>query len=338
MNGLPPRAAIAYDGRGIRFIDQRLLPGRLKVIETADWRVVARGIRLLAIRGAPLIGVAAALAVAAEARRSRGRPNARTRIEAAIKGLGETRPTAVNLFGALERMRVRLEAEPDLAIGDALEQEARTIWEDDRRRCDRIAEAGQELIPAGARIMTICNTGFLATAGIGTALGVVYRAADAGRVKEVCVLETRPLLQGARLTAWELTQSGIKTTLIADGAVANLMRRGIDLAIIGADRVAANGDTANKIGSLPLALTCNRFGVPLYVAAPLTTFDPRAKDGSAIPVEERPAGEVLRFAGRRTAPEGVSVFNPAFDVVEADLISAFVTDVGVIRPAYDFSQ
>ncbi len=308
------------------------------VTETGDWRVIANAIKTLAIRGAPLIGVAAALAVAMEAARLNDRNGSRERIEQTIAGLRATRPTAVNLFNALDRMATRLGFEPDAGLSRALEQEAVTILAEDRARCDRIAAAGLALIPQNARILTICNTGYLATAGIGTALGVIYRAHDAGLIREVFVPETRPLLQGARLTMWELSLAGIPARLLVDGAIPAKLRGGMDLAIIGADRIASNGDTANKTGSMGLALACRRFGVPLYVAAPMTTFDLQCQNGSKIPIEERPGDEVTLINGRRLAPVGVPVFNPAFDVVEADLISGFITDEGLKSPPFHFSD
>ena len=338
MTDFPPRTAIDYRDGVIRFIDQRCLPHRLKIVETDDYRVLAKALKSLAIRGAPLIGVAAAFGVAAEARGTAGRADARDQIQKAIQALKQTRPTAVNLFAALEIMTGVLSTAEIGDLAGKLEEAAISIYEDDRKSCDQIATTGLPLIPANARIVTICNTGFLATAGIGTALGVISKAAKKGRVREVFALETRPLLQGARLTAWELVQSDIPVTLLADGAVGSLLARGeVDLAIIGADRIAANGDTANKIGSLQLALACIRFEVPLYVAAPWTTVDAATPTGSGIQIEERPASEVTHFGGKVVAALGVKVFNPAFDIVEAELISGFITDRGLFRPPYDFN-
>jgi len=339
LTPLPPRTVIEYRDGVVRFIDQRFLPGKVKIVETDDYRVIARAIRSLAIRGAPLIGVAAAFAVAALARKKAGRPDARKRIATAIELLRQTRPTAVNLFTALDSMLESLKVSIDSELVENIKNAAISIHEDDRQRCDRIAEAGLPLIPANARIVTICNTGFLATAGIGTALGVITKAFDAGRVSEVFALETRPLLQGARLTAWELVQSKIPSTLLVDGAAGSLLRRGgIDLAIIGADRIAVNGDTANKIGSLQLALACSKFKVPFYVAAPFTTVDPGTSSGRQIKIEERPATEVIRLGSKTTAAPGVGVYNPAFDLVDADLISGFITDRGIFMPPYNFTS
>ncbi len=337
MIPFPPRSAIDYRDGKIRFIDQRYLPGRLEIIETDDFRVVAKAIKTLAIRGAPLIGVAAAFAVASYARIVVDHPDAVKRLITSIEILRATRPTAVNLFNSLAIMQLALESAPVEALVSTLEYAAIAIHDDDRNRCELIAAAGLPLVPADARIVTICNTGFLATAGIGTALGVITKAFDAGKVSEVFALETRPLLQGARLTAWELIQSNIPATLLVDGAAASLLKRGgIDLAIIGADRIAANGDTANKIGSLQLALACSKFGVPFYVAAPFTTFDSGTASGEQIEIEERVATEVTHFAGKESAPPGIAVYNPAFDVVDAGLITAFVTDRGLFKPHYSF--
>lgn len=289
------------------------------------------------MRGAPLIGVAAALAVAAEARRS-DPSRVRKDTSRAIDSLGSARPTAVNLGWAMSRMSRLLQSTDDDSAAAALEREALAIFDEDRAACDRIAGAGLALIPDGATILTICNTGFLATGGTGTALAIVYRAQSVGRVKRVYVPETRPLLQGGRLTAWELASAGVPFKLIADGAIGAALRSGVDLAIIGADRIAANGDTANKIGSLPLALACKRFRIPLYVAAPLTTFDLFTADGSQIPIEERDGEEVRRFRRSRIADPAAPVFNPAFDVVEADLIQGFITDRGLFHTPYRFTE
>ena len=284
-----------------------------------------------------MIGVAAAFAVAAEARKSERKSGQRDILASAIRALRATRPTAVNLFAALDLMQNTLDEAKD-HIAMRLEQTAYSIFNADRESCDKIAEFGVDIVPKNARIVTICNTGYLATAGVGTALGVISRAFDEGKIREVFALETRPLLQGARLTAWELLQSQIPVTLLADGAAGSLLRRGgIDLAIIGADRIVANGDTANKIGSLQLALACSRFNVPFFVAAPFTTFDPATRTAAEIVVEERSAEEVTHFKGKAVAAEGVSVYNPAFDLVEAGLITGFITDRGIFKPPYQFN-
>jgi len=337
--GLPLRTSIAWVEGRIRFIDQRLLPGQLNIIETDDWQQVADAIDTLALRGAPLIGVAAALAVAATAMKT-GADGVRDGVISAIDGLAATRPTAANLFRALERMqRVVDRTVDDSDLEQMLVDEALGVLDDDRRLCSAIGRHGNKLIPDTARILTVCNTGFLATAGEGTALAAVYRARDAGKKVQVFVCETRPLLQGARLTAWELTEAGIPVTLMVDSAAAGLIAEGgVDLCLIGADRIAANGDVVNKVGSYQLALACKHHDLPFYVAAPGTTVDTACSDGSVIPVEERSAEEVAYWAGQRVAPTGVSVWNPAFDHVPADLVTGIITEEGVIHPPYIFES
>ena len=269
----------------------------------------------MVVRGAPAIGCAAAFGVALEARRGGD-------LAAAENILADSRPTAVNLCWALQRMRGA--ANPTA--------EAVAIFDEDLAACRAIGGYGAALVPDGSRIMTYCNTGALATAGHGTALGVIRSARDAGKSVSVLVNETRPYLQGARLTAWELIEENIPATLITDNMAGHLISRGeVDLVIVGADRIAANGDTANKIGTYTLAVLAQRHAVPFYVAAPLSTFDATIADGSAIPIEERPAGEILGYRGTRWAPEGVRVRNPAFDVTPAGLITAIVTERGVLQ-------
>ncbi|NQU05432.1 MAG: S-methyl-5-thioribose-1-phosphate isomerase [Calditrichaeota bacterium] len=333
---LPPRRSIVWNDGLIKFIDQRLLPGEYKVVETDDWAVIAEAIRGLGLRGAPLIGVAAALAVAATAVKSLGSLD---KILAAIEGLRATRPTAQNLFWALDRMSSVVEdtkAKLDQSLlTQALTKEALEILEDDRNRCVRIGENAQSLIKDNARILTICNTGFLATAGDGTALSAVYRAHDEGKSIHVYACETRPLLQGARLTAWELKRAEIPFTLIVDSAAAGLAAKGeFDICIIGADRIAANGDTVNKVGSYQLALACKAHDVPFYVAAPTSTIDTECPDGEHIPIEERSAEEIFNIRGKMIAPEGVNVRNPAFDLVPIDLITGIITENGVEKPSF----
>jgi methylthioribose-1-phosphate isomerase len=266
----------------------------------------------MVVRGAPAIGCAAAFGVVL----SKGSPES-------FDVLARSRPTAVNLFWALERMKK----------AKNLEAEAIAIYEEDLAANRAMGKLGAELIPEGARVMTHCNTGALATAGYGTALGVIRSAKD----KKISVIanETRPYLQGARLTAWELVQEGIPCTLITDSMAGHLMARGeVDLVIVGADRIAANGDVANKIGTYPLAVLAKRHGIPFYVAAPCSTFDPKIQDGSRIPIEERPASEVTGYRGTRWAPEGVSVRNPAFDVTPAELITGIICEKGIASPPY----
>ncbi len=304
-----PIEALRWRGDALELLDQRLLPDRTVYISCRTANEVATAIRDMVVRGAPAIGCAAAFAVALD----KGS-------EKAFEVLSKSRPTAVNLFWALERMR---RAKDHAA-------EAKAIFEEDLAANRAMGRFGAELIPEGARILTYCNTGALATAGHGTALGVIRSARD----KRVSVIacETRPYLQGARLTAWECVQEGIPCTLIADNMAGHLMSRGeVDVVIVGADRIAANGDVANKIGTYALAVLARRHGLPFYVAAPLSTFDPKIADGSRIPIEERAPEEVTGYRGMRWAPEGVAVRNPAFDVTPAELVSGIVCEKGVVR-------
>ncbi len=329
------------DGR-VRFLDQTRLPVDESYVETTDYRVIADAIRSLKIRGAPLIGIAAAYGVALAAQYPLSPGPGTAGIESAIAHLASTRPTAVNLFRALDRMRdllaapARLVASPDLAH-QAL-AEARAIHDEDAEMCRAIGERGQVLIPDRAVIVTHCNAGALATGGIGTALGIILSAAAAGKHIRVYAGETRPLFQGARLTAWELQKAGIDVTVVTDGTVPWLMsRERIDAVIIGADRIAANGDVANKIGSYGLARAAWDHGVPFYVAAPVTTIDASIATGEEIPIEERSASDVAEWSGIRIAPAGVGVWAPAFDVTPARYVSAIITDAGVHRPPYGFT-
>ena len=292
----------------LELLDQRLLPDKKVYVVCRTAEQVAKAIRDMVVRGAPAIGVAAAFGVVL----GKGSPRA-------YEVLRASRPTAVNLFWALARMQ---------KAGD-LEAEARAIYAEDVAVNRALGERGAELIPERARVMTHCNTGALATAGHGTALGVV-RSAKSKKVS-VIACETRPYLQGARLTAWECLQEGIPCTLITDNMAGHLMSRGeVDVVIVGADRIAANGDVANKIGTYALAVMAKRHGIPFYVAAPLSTFDPNIPDGSHIPIEERPAVEVLGYGKLRWAPKGVQVRNPAFDVTPAELITGIICEKGVV--------
>jgi methylthioribose-1-phosphate isomerase len=324
-------------------LDQTRLPGEEVQRACRTWQDVADAIRTLAVRGAPAIGVAAAFGVALAGRASQARDadGLLADLEEAIKGLAATRPTAVNLFWALERMRRAAHAHRDLppaALGERLVTEAQAILDEDVAGNRAMGLHGAGLVPEAARILTHCNAGALATAGYGTAVGVIRAAHDQGRVALVWVDETRPVMQGSRLTAWELVREGIPHRLIADVAAASVMQRGlVDLVITGADRIAANGDTANKIGTYGLAVLARHHGLPFYVAAPFSTIDPSIPDGRAIVIEERPAAEVREVAGRRTAPAESPVHNPAFDVTPADLITAIVTERGVLRAPYRFS-
>ncbi len=326
----------------IRLLDQSKLPLEESYIQTADWRVLADAVRTMKVRGAPLIGITAAYAVAlaaAEFSRS-SRSDFRPSLERVLQDLARTRPTAVNLFWALDRMGQVLHAAegPEAAPG-ALLAEALSIHRDDRLRCARISSFGEKLIREGSSVLTHCNAGALATGGDGTALGIIRAAHAKGNIANVFVDETRPLLQGARLTAWELMKEGIPATLITDSTAGALMAAGrIDCILVGADRIAANGDTANKVGTYSLAVLARYHGVPLYVAAPTTTIDPATATGGSIVIEERAAAEVTEVLGRAVAPVGVRVYNPAFDVTPGALITAIVTDEGIRRPPYAFSQ
>jgi methylthioribose-1-phosphate isomerase len=331
---------VRWSDAGVKMLDQRLLPEREEYLLCATVEDVARAIETLAVRGAPAIGCAAAfgVALAAVASRSASVDALAGDVEAAAVRLARTRPTAVNLFWALARMReclgaARSEAGANVAsLRAALLREAEAVLTEDVAACRALGRAGAALVPDGARILTHCNAGALATGGYGTALGVVRAAVEAGRRVSVLADETRPFLQGARLTAWELARDGIPVTVVTDGMPAHLMRRGeIDLVIVGADRVAANGDVANKIGTYGVALLARAHGIPFYVAAPTSTIDPATPDGDAIPIEERGREEVAHVAGRAVVPDGVPVRHPAFDVTPAALVTALVTERGVLH-------
>jgi methylthioribose-1-phosphate isomerase len=331
------------DGGAVDIIDQRLLPGTLlrRELRTAD--EVCEAIRTLAVRGAPAIGVAGAmgLVVALAPHVDEERARFLTRAEEVGSRIARVRPTAVNLSWAIARMLSvarDMEGDPRLVLG-MLRREATAILEEDREMCRRIGEHGVTLLTDGARVLTHCNAGALATGGMGTALAPVYTLHQAGRRVSVIADETRPLLQGSRLTAWELTRAGVPVTVITDGMAASRLRRGdVTCVIVGADRIAANGDVANKIGTYGLALVARAHGVPFYVAAPTSTVDPAVPNGAAIVIEQRGADEVRRSFGRLIAPEEAAVYNPAFDVTPSALVTAFITDRGVIRPPYDFSR
>jgi methylthioribose-1-phosphate isomerase len=323
----------------VRIVDQRALPEALvhRDLETID--DAADAIRTLQVRGAPLIGIAAAMGLVAGLRKVRrgGRDAFLAQLRTATAALAETRPTAINLRWALTRMIAAAEQAPGdaAALWERLRVEATAIWEEDRAMCRRIGEAGLSLVPDGANVLTHCNAGALATGGIGTALAPVYLAHEAGRRVHVFVDETRPVLQGARLTAWELSEAGVPCTLLADGAAGTLLRNArVDLVLVGADRIAANGDFANKIGTYSVAVLARQHGVPFYCCAPSSTIDPATPDGDAIPIEERPADEVKAIAGRAIAPRAVAAFNPAFDVTPARYVTAFITERGLVHPPF----
>ncbi len=325
----------------VRLIDQTVLPGREEWLTCRSARDVAEAIRSMKIRGAPAIGIAAAYGVALAALGSRATEvsTLHAELEEASRLLASTRPTAVNLFWALERMRKAWSQEPEVpSLQRAVVARARALAAEDEQMCRDIGRHGASLVPAGARILTHCNAGALATGDYGTALGVVRAAHEAGRVELVWVDETRPFLQGARLTAWELMQDGVPCRLICDNMAGHFMQRGqVDLVVVGADRITARGDVANKIGTYSVAVLCREHGIPFYVAAPYSTIDASLRDGADIPIEERSADEVTEIAGRRIAPMGIAVANPAFDVTPARLVSAIITERGVFRPPYDAS-
>jgi len=333
-----PVETLRWAGDRLELIDQRLLPQRVEYVTCDTAAEVAAAIRDMVVRGAPAIGCAAAYGFAVES----GRPTFgsvgefHAALEAAIAELGASRPTAVNLFWALDRMRRAYDetrAQAPERISARLVAEAIAIHREDLDVNHAIGRHGAALVPDGARVMTHCNAGALATAGHGTALGVVRTARDQGKRISVIANETRPFLQGARLTAWEMVQEEIPVTLITDNMAGHLMQRGqVDLIVVGADRVAANGDVANKIGTYTLAVLAARHGLPFYVAAPLSTIDRKVPDGTAIPIEERAAVEVTGFRGERWAPEGVAVANPAFDVTPAELVTALITERGIVSP------
>lgn len=323
----------------LEMIDQRILPKEFVYVKYWSAPEVAEGIRSMVVRGAPAIGCAAAYGIALEALQleMQTRQDFKLGMESAFEVLGASRPTAVNLFWALKRMREVWNGcanQTSIQISRRLLEEAHSITSEDVAINRAMGVYGAELLPDGTRVLTHCNAGALATAGHGTALGVIRSAVEAGKKISVIADETRPFLQGARLTSWELVQEGIPTTLISDGMSGHLMATGcIDAVVVGTDRVAANGDVANKIGTYMVAVLAHRHKIPFYVACPLSTIDMNIEDGSKIPIEEREPNEVLRFGGVRTAAEGVSIRNPSFDVTPADLVTALITEKGVVKSA-----
>ncbi|HEX5137602.1 MAG TPA: S-methyl-5-thioribose-1-phosphate isomerase [Planctomycetota bacterium] len=328
---IEPIRPLRFAQGALEILDQTRLPGAEVWLRLTAPAQVIEAIRSLRVRGAPAIGVAGAYALVLAAG---GAPGDAAAVRAGAPAIAAARPTAVNLRWAVERMLRRLEGLPPAAnVLDALREEADAIRDEDERACRAIGRHGAALLGETANVLTHCNAGSLATAGYGTALGVIYAAVESGKHVAVFADETRPLLQGSRLTAWELRRAGIEVTLLADSAAGALLRsRRIDAVVVGADRIARNGDVANKIGTYPLAVLANAHGVPFYVAAPRSTFDLSCADGSGIPIEERAAAELTRGFGASTAPDGVSVYAPAFDVTPAALVTAIITEVGVIRP------
>ncbi len=336
-------ATLRWSEDGVVLLDQRRLPAQEVYLTLKSAEEVAEAIERMVVRGAPAIGCAAALGLARAAVASPALDvgSLHQELESAAARLARTRPTAVNLFWALGRMRAALEAavaapgaDPD-QVRSRLVDEAQRLLREDEATCRAIGREGLALVPDGARVLTHCNAGALATAGYGTALGLVRAAAEAGRRISVLADETRPFLQGARLTAWELARDGIPVTVIADAMAGHLMRLGeVDLVVVGADRIARNGDVANKIGTYGLAVLAGEHGIPFYVAAPTSTIDLATPDGEAIPIEERSPEEMASLAGTRLVPEGVDVRHPAFDVTPAARVTAIVTEAGVAEPPY----
>ncbi|HEX3043337.1 MAG TPA: S-methyl-5-thioribose-1-phosphate isomerase [Bacillota bacterium] len=325
------------DGKLI-FIDQTLLPGESRYVTTDNYQVVAEAIKRLQVRGAPAIGVAAAFGVVLGARQvagacEKGASDFVAGVGKVIAELAATRPTAVNLFWALERQKRVLDANASCSsarICELLEKEAVATLEDDAVICRKLGEYGATLFKDGMGILTHCNAGALATSAYGTALSAIRVAVEQGKQIRVFADETRPLLQGARLTAWELMEEGIPVTLITDNMAATVMRQGkVQAVIVGADRITANGDVANKIGTYGVAILAREHRIPFYVAAPLSTIDLNLKTGDEIPIEERAASEITSFGGVTVAPAGVSVFNPAFDVTPARLVTAIISEKGI---------
>jgi methylthioribose-1-phosphate isomerase len=333
---------IARESNVVVMIDQRKLPAEEVYVRCKTAAEVARAIKTMVIRGAPAIGVAAAMGIAIgiRASKSTGTQKLAAEFYKICEQMAATRPTAVNLFWAIERMKRSFAAgatagESVDQIKDRLDQEADAIHDEDVASCRAMGAFGAEVVPADAHILTHCNAGALATAGYGTALGVIRGALELGKRVAVFADETRPFLQGARLTAWELVRDGIETTVITDNMAGALMRQGrVNFVVVGADRIAANGDTANKIGTYGVAVLAREHQIPFYVAAPLSTIDLKTPDGDHIPIEERNAREVTHVGGAQLAPEGASVWNPSFDVTPHHLIAGIITERGIFRAPY----
>jgi methylthioribose-1-phosphate isomerase len=333
---------IAREEDAVVMVDQRKLPTQEIYVRCKTAPEVARAIKSMVIRGAPAIGVAAAMGIALGTRRSKatGTQKLAVDFQKTCDLMAATRPTAVNLFWAVERMKQVFAASVEAGqsvdqIKDRLEEEAQTIHDEDVASCRAMGAFGAEVVPNDACILTHCNAGALATAGYGTALGVIRGAVEAGKRVTVLADETRPFLQGARLTAWELLRDGIDTTVITDSMAGALMGQGlVNLVVVGADRIAANGDTANKIGTYAVAILAREHRVPFYVAAPLSTIDLRTADGRHIPIEERNSREVTHVGATQLTPVGAKIRNPAFDVTPHHLIAGIITERGIVRPPY----
>jgi methylthioribose-1-phosphate isomerase len=333
---------IDWQGDAVVMVDQRKLPGQEIYVRCRSAQEVARAIRTMVIRGAPAIGVAAAMGIALGMKRStaRGTRQFTVDFQKICDMMAATRPTAVNLFWAIDRMKGVFAATAQAGasadeIADRLEVEARAIHDEDVAACRAMGAFGAEIVPDGARVLTHCNAGALATAGYGSALGVIRAAVEQGKRIAVIADETRPFLQGARLTAWELVRDGINTTVITESMAGPLMRAGdIDMVVVGADRIAANGDTANKIGTYTVAVLAHEHKIPFYVAAPISTIDLATVDGDHIPIEERDQREVSHLGSARLTPEGAHIRNPAFDVTPHRYITGIITERGIFKPPY----
>jgi methylthioribose-1-phosphate isomerase len=333
---------IEWQSDAVVMVDQRKLPGQEVYLRCKTAAEVARAIKTMVIRGAPAIGVAAAMGIALGMQRSKVQGTRQYAVEfnRLCELMAGTRPTAVNLFWAIDRMKRVFSAgvqagESVAELTVRLVREAQLIHDEDIASCQALGKAGAAVVPDGARILTHCNAGALATAGYGTALGVIRAAAEQGKVTQVYADETRPFLQGARLTAWELVRDRIPTTVITESMAGPLMRQGgLDFVVVGADRIAANGDVANKVGTYTVAVLAKAHGVPFYVAAPLSTIDLATPDGAGIPIEQRPPREVSHLGSVRLTPEGAGIWNPAFDVTPAELVTGIITERGIAQPPY----
>jgi len=336
-----PVKAIEWINGKVRILDQTKLPTEVVYVDIDNPGDLGEAIRSLRVRGAPAIGIAGAFGIVLGIQNFQGNdvPGFLHEVDRVARELMKTRPTAVNLFWALERMKRVARQQSHLGVEglkNRLLREAQTVLEEDREVCHRIGKHGARLLQDNSAVLTHCNAGALATGGFGTALGVVYAAVEEGKRIRVYVDETRPLLQGARLTTWELMQAGIDVTLISDNAAAFVLKQGrIDAIIVGADRIARNGDVANKIGTYNLAVLAEKHGIPFYVAAPLSSFDFSIQSGDQIPIEERAPEEITEGFGQRIAPPGVQVYSPAFDVTPHQLVRAIITEEGIIEPPFE---
>ena len=334
---------LEWTENGVRFLDQTKLPTEESYVTATTYQQVADAIRNMVVRGAPAIGVAAAMGIALGVKNSKAETVADLKkdLDPICKAIGETRPTAVNLFWAIQRMREKFELlsiRPIAQVKQALIEEAQRMHAEDIAANQAMGRYGATLLPGTGGVLTHCNAGALATAGYGTALGVIRAAVEQGKKLRVYADETRPFLQGSRLTAWELMKDGIPTTVISDNMAGAMMKQGrIGAVVVGADRIAANGDVANKIGTYTIAVLAKEHGIPFYVAAPISTVDLATPDGTAIPIEQRNRKEVTHIAGRQIVPEGVEVENPAFDVTPAKYVAAIITERGIARAPYNKS-